>query len=36
MPVMECVKIEGVEKEGVRKRVTHIDMLHLLCTSLTH
>ena len=36
--VMECVKIKGVEREGVRKRVcshTHIDILHLLCTSLT-
>ena len=29
---MECGKIEGVEGEGVRKRVsshTHIDILHL-------
>ena len=29
--VMECVKIEGVERNGVWKRVsshTHIDMLH--------
>ena len=31
--VMECVKIEGVEREGMWKRVrshTHIDMLHRL------
>ena len=38
MLVMEYWKIEGVEREGVRKRIcshTHIDMLHLLCTSLT-
>ena len=35
--VMEHVKIEDEEREGVRKRVrshTHIDILHLLCTSL--
>ena len=38
MQVMERVKIDCVEREGVRKRIsspTHIDMLHLLCTSLT-
>ena len=38
VPVMELVKIEGMERIGVRKRVrshTHIDILHLLCTSLT-
>ena len=32
MPVMECGKIEGVEREGVRKSVsshTHIDILYL-------
>ena len=32
MQVMECVKIESVEREGVRNRVSshiHIDMLHL-------
>ena len=36
--VMEHVKIEDEEREGVRKRVsshTHIDILHLLCTSLS-
>ena len=36
--MMERGKIEGVEREGVRKRVsshTHIDILHLLCTSLS-
>ena len=38
MQVMEHVKIEGVERIGVRKRVcshTNIDILHQLCTSLT-
>ena len=36
--VMEHVKIEGVERIGVKKKVrshTHIDILHLLCTLLT-
>ena len=36
--VMERAKMEVVEREGVWKRVsshTHIDILHLLCTSLT-
>ena len=31
-------RLEGVEREGVRKRISshiHINMLHLLCTSLT-
>ena len=34
--VMECDKVEGVEREGVRKRfssLTHIDMLHLHFTN---
>ena len=37
--VMKRVKIKDMKREGVRsERInshTHIDMLHLLCTSLT-
>ena len=36
---VQVMEYRSVEREGVRKRVcshTHIDMLHLLCTSLYH
>ena len=38
MQAMEHVKIEDEEREGARNWVsshTHLDRLHLLCTSLT-